>query len=163
MKPRQFEILLQEGEGTMLEYKESLSSSFARELVALANTLGGHILVGVRDDGSVSGVYDSNELRARIQDIHPVQVLVEAVGTGIRRIQEDVREQGCPELEFETNGFFTIIFRPNPSVRAQTTPNERQVTEHAEQVTDQVKKVLGVLGNEMLDATKNMTKLALSH
>jgi hypothetical protein len=43
MKIEQLEILLQEGEGTMLEYKESLSASFARELVALANTLGGRM------------------------------------------------------------------------------------------------------------------------
>lgn len=56
MKPEQLEILLQEGEGIMLEYKESLSASFARELVALVNTLGGRILLGVRDDGSVVGM-----------------------------------------------------------------------------------------------------------
>ena len=35
------DILIQQGEGVMLEFKESLSSSFARELVALANTVGG--------------------------------------------------------------------------------------------------------------------------
>src|SRR4051794_28665049 len=85
MKPAALEILLQEGEGTRLEYKESLSSSFARELVALANTLGGRILLGVRDDGTVSGVSDSNETRARIQDIArncdpPVKVAVERAG-----------------------------------------------------------------------------------
>ncbi|MBC8179136.1 MAG: putative DNA binding domain-containing protein [Deltaproteobacteria bacterium] len=83
--PHQLDILLQEGEGTMLEYKESLSASFARELVALANTLGGRILLGVRDDGSVTGINDSNDLRARIQDIArncdpPVQILVEPAG-----------------------------------------------------------------------------------
>lgn len=85
MTPDQLDILLQEGEGTMLEYKERLSSSFARELVALANTLGGRILLGVRDDGSVAGIKDSNDLRARIQDIArncdpPVLILVEPIG-----------------------------------------------------------------------------------
>src|SRR3954454_21761499 len=69
MKRSDLEILLQEGEGTTLEFKEGLSSSFARELVALANTLGGKILLGVRDNGTVAGIRDSNELRARIQDI----------------------------------------------------------------------------------------------
>ena len=53
----------------MLEYKEALSSSFTRELVAFANSAGGKILLGVRDDGTVVGVRDSNELRARIQDM----------------------------------------------------------------------------------------------
>ena len=82
MTPADLKILVQEGEGTTLEFKESLSSSFARELVALANTIGGKVLLGVRDDGSVAGVKDSNHLRARIQDIArncdpPVKVVVE--------------------------------------------------------------------------------------
>ena len=426
MKLEQLEILLQEGEGTMLEYKENLSSSFPRELVALANTLGGRILLGVRDNGSVTGVKDSNELRARIQDIArncdpPVHVLVEPVGkivivtvlesnakpvqwrdgffwrqgavthkltrneirdffrsegvirfdlsvnprfqypedfdqdkfnawikmsnitgkpgtedvlvnveaaersggkllfrnggvlffarnvrrffnqayvtcllakgtdkvnildrkdfdggvaadiedamrfierntrtayrierlrrenipeypmkalreaitnavmhrdwfvdganvfveiytdrievispgglpkgmslddlgrksirrnaliadllhridfiekagTGIRRILEDVREQGCPEPEFETNGFFTAIFRPNPDVRAhkaQSGPSQDQVTgQVSDQVSDQVKKLIVLFGNESLDTVSLMKKLGLSH
>jgi ATP-dependent DNA helicase RecG len=79
------EILLQEGEGSMLEYKEALSSSFARELVAFANSTGGKILLGVCDDGAVIGVRDSNALRAQIQDMArncdpPVKVLVEPIG-----------------------------------------------------------------------------------
>ena len=53
----------------MLEYKESFSSSFARDLVAFANSAGGKILLGVRDNGTVVGVRDSNKLRAQIQDI----------------------------------------------------------------------------------------------
>jgi len=85
MKRLDLDILLQEGEGTMLEYKENLSSSFTRELVAMANTAGGKILLGVRDDGTVKGFPDSNEQRARIQDIArncdpPVKVLVQRVG-----------------------------------------------------------------------------------
>src|SRR6266852_1729036 len=68
----------------MLEYKETLSSSFARELVAFANSTGGKILLGVRDDGTVVGVRDSNALRAQIQDMArncdpPVKILVEPV------------------------------------------------------------------------------------
>src|SRR3972149_11447106 len=85
MKQTDLDILLREGEGSMLEYKESLSSSFARELVAFANTAGGKILFGVRNDGTVIGVRDSNDLRARIQDIarncdRPINVIVEPVG-----------------------------------------------------------------------------------
>ena len=48
---------------------EVSSSSFVRELAGLANTRGGTILLGVRDDGTVAGVEDSNKLRARIRDI----------------------------------------------------------------------------------------------
>jgi ATP-dependent DNA helicase RecG len=45
MKRLDIDILLQEGEGTMLEYKENLSASFARELVAMANTASGKTLL----------------------------------------------------------------------------------------------------------------------
>lgn len=69
MTPADLNILVQQGEGTTLEFKEGLSSSFSRELVAMANTVGGRILLGVRDDGIVVGVKDSNALCARIQDI----------------------------------------------------------------------------------------------
>jgi predicted HTH transcriptional regulator len=41
MKTTDLEIMLQEGEGAMLKYKESPSASFARELVGFANTAGG--------------------------------------------------------------------------------------------------------------------------
>ena len=47
-------ILLQKGEGTTLEYKEDVSSSLAREFVAFANTVGGRVLLGVRD--SIGGI-----------------------------------------------------------------------------------------------------------
>ena len=45
MRPDDLDILIQEGEGTTLEFKESLSSSFARELVAFANIIGGKSLI----------------------------------------------------------------------------------------------------------------------
>ena len=69
----------------MLEYKEAFSSSLARDLAAFSNSSGGKILLGVRDDGKVVGVRDSNHLRAQIQDLArncdpPVKVLTEVVG-----------------------------------------------------------------------------------
>ena len=107
MTPDDLRILIQEGEGTTLEFKESLSSSFARELVALTNTIGGKILLGVRDDGTVIGVHDSNTLRARIQDIArncdpPVKVLAEPVG---RVFAVHVKESDAKPVQC-SDGFF---------------------------------------------------------
>ena len=49
MTSTDIDILVQQGEGATLEFKEALSpASFARELVALANTIGGKILLGVK-------------------------------------------------------------------------------------------------------------------
>ena len=85
MTPDELNALIERGEGPMLEFKESLPSSLARSLTAFANARGGIILLGVRDDGTVAGVEDSNALRARIMDIArkcdpPVQVREESVG-----------------------------------------------------------------------------------
>jgi len=114
MKPSELDILLREGEGTMLEYKESLSASFARELVALANTGGGKILLGVRDDGTVKGIQDSNELRARIQDIArncdpPVKVLVQRTGkvTVVTVRESDAKPVQCSDGFFWRQGAVT--------------------------------------------------------
>ena len=101
------DILVQQGEGTTLEFKESLSASFARELVALANTTGGRILLGVSDDGVVKGVKDTNALRARIQDIArncdpPVKVLANRVGDVFA---VEVRESAGKPVQC-SDGFF---------------------------------------------------------
>ncbi|OGQ77970.1 MAG: transcriptional regulator [Deltaproteobacteria bacterium RIFCSPLOWO2_12_FULL_60_19] len=91
----------------MLEYKESLSSSLARELAAFANSAGGKILLGVRNDGTVVGMRDTNDLRAQIQDIArncdpPVNVLVEAVGNVLAVV---VRESESKPVQCR-DGFF---------------------------------------------------------
>jgi ATP-dependent DNA helicase RecG len=114
MKPSDLNILLREGEGSMLEYKESLSSSFARELVAMANTAGGKILLGVRDDGTIAGIPDSNVLRARIQDLArncdpPVKVLTERVGkvTVVTVRESDAKPVQCSDGFFWRQGAVT--------------------------------------------------------
>ncbi len=114
MNASELAILLAEGEGTMLEFKESLSASFARELVALANTVGGKILLGVRDDRTIAGIQDSNELRARIQDIArncdpPVKVLVARVGevTVVTVRESDAKPIQCSDGFFWRQGSAT--------------------------------------------------------
>lgn len=48
--------------------------------------------------------------------LHRIE-FIEKAGTGIRRIRDEAREQGCPEPEFEFDRFATVTFRPNPEVR----------------------------------------------
>ena len=107
-------ILLQEGEGTTLEFKEGLSPSFARELVGMANTVGGKILLGVRDDGTVVGMRDSNTLRARIQDIArncdpPVRIRLHPVGDviAVHVKESDSKPVQCSEGFFSRQGAVT--------------------------------------------------------
>jgi ATP-dependent DNA helicase RecG len=56
---------------------------------------------------------------ALIADLLHRITFIEKAGTGIKRIRDEVRAQGCPEPVFETTGFFTATFFPDPWVRAQ--------------------------------------------
>jgi len=55
---KQLRQLVRQGEGTHLEFKRRASSpdQIVREMIAFANTSGGILLVGVNDDGELSGV-----------------------------------------------------------------------------------------------------------
>lgn len=57
------EQIVADGEGLFLEFKHRLPESerVAREVTALANTNGGYLLIGVTDDGNLSGVKDPEE------------------------------------------------------------------------------------------------------
>ena len=118
MKAADLDILLQEGEGVMLEYKEALSTSFTRELVAFANTAGGRILLGVRDDSTVKGIADTNELRARIQDIArncdpPIKILLQRIGevTVVTVRESDSKPVQCSDGFFWRQGAVTQKLR----------------------------------------------------
>ena len=74
----------------------------------MANTVGGKILLGVRDDGTVVGMRDSNTLRARIQDIArncdpPVRIRLHPVGDviAVHVKESDSKPVQCSE------GFFS--------------------------------------------------------
>lgn len=55
--------LISQGEGLTLDFKHSINDSrkIARSLVAFANTHGGTLLIGVKDNGNVTGVNSDEE------------------------------------------------------------------------------------------------------
>jgi len=55
MSKKELEIILKEGEGYKIEFKESISG-LDRELAAFANASGGKIVLGVTDDGKIKGI-----------------------------------------------------------------------------------------------------------
>ncbi len=63
------QILIKEGEGLTVEFKERFTSRINEDIVAFANTKGGVILLGVRDDKSVIGEKLTNDLKGRITSI----------------------------------------------------------------------------------------------
>src|SRR3972149_8477710 len=69
MDANKIQILVQEGEGLTVEFKEHFTPRIDEDIVAFANTKGGFILLGVRDDRTVSGEKLTNDLKARINSI----------------------------------------------------------------------------------------------
>lgn len=74
MKSKEHHIqkLIEEGEHQMLDFKFEISDSrrIARSLSAFANTDGGRLLVGVKDNGAIAGVRSDEE-------IHMIQAAAE--------------------------------------------------------------------------------------
>jgi ATP-dependent DNA helicase RecG len=68
MDRKELEIILKEGEGYKIEFKEGVSG-LERELVAFVNASGGKVFLGVTDDGRIKGIKLTQKLKSQIQDI----------------------------------------------------------------------------------------------
>lgn len=55
--------LIRQGENDMLDFKHSIANArkIAKSLVAFANTNGGKLLIGVKDNGTISGIRSEEE------------------------------------------------------------------------------------------------------
>lgn len=64
----QIRSLIIQGEGLKVEFKREAKENVCKEVAAMATTAGGHILIGVDDDGTVVGVDDDpSRVRSRIE------------------------------------------------------------------------------------------------
>jgi ATP-dependent DNA helicase RecG len=68
MKPKDIADLIATGEGFHLELKEAVDKSFLEEVCAFANSGGGKIIVGVSDNGVITGCSTDNRSRSLLQD-----------------------------------------------------------------------------------------------
>ena len=67
--PEQVKLLIREGEGLTVEFKERYTPRIDEDIVAFSNARGGTLLLGVRDDGSVKGELLTNDLKAKINSL----------------------------------------------------------------------------------------------
>src|SRR4030042_773723 len=78
------EILIQEGEGLTVEFKEHFTPRIVEDMAAFANAKGGIIILGVKDDKTIIGEKLTNDLKARITSMArncnpPIQVKIKQV------------------------------------------------------------------------------------
>jgi len=69
MENNKLPLILLEGEGYTVEFKEKLAKNIDREIVAFANSAGGSIYLGVDDSGAIKPVNITNALKSRITTI----------------------------------------------------------------------------------------------
>ena len=86
-KDLQFEISL--GEDSTRQFKGDVrnAESLAAEMAAFANSLGGRMLLGVTDDGSIAGLSPENVFEGLLP--------YHGLGSGIKRVLEQ-----WPQIEF---------------------------------------------------------------
>lgn len=71
MKSKELKELILNGESSTLEFKRKISSEskIAKEISAFANTIGGVLLIGVDDDGTIYGVESEKSESDQIEKI----------------------------------------------------------------------------------------------
>lgn len=66
---KDLEIILQEGEDQTIEFKESFTLAISKEIVAMANTIGGKIFLGIDDNNIKKRIEVTNDLKSKIIDL----------------------------------------------------------------------------------------------
>ncbi len=61
MTTEEIKNLIAKGEGLQLEFKQTFNIESIETLVAFANTIGGKVIIGVSDTGTISGVSINSE------------------------------------------------------------------------------------------------------
>jgi len=59
-------LILQEGEGYNIEFKENVNSDLPKEMTAMANSSGGRILIGINDCNKITGTATDNSTISKI-------------------------------------------------------------------------------------------------
>lgn len=126
-------LLIKEGEGLTIELKEKYTTRIAEDMVAFANSRGGTIILGVRDDRKITGERLTGSLKAQIQSLArnctpAIEVMVAQAGEVITVAVPEGREKpySCSAGYFRrldavtqkmTNHELRVLFRDTDGVR----------------------------------------------
>jgi ATP-dependent DNA helicase RecG len=93
MTEKEVEILLKGGEGLTVEFKSSFNNEVIETLVAFANTSGGSVLIGVTNDGKLSGISINSE----------------SIRNWLNEIKNKTSPSVIPDVDIITIGIKTIV------------------------------------------------------
>ena len=69
MDKKELGLIIKEGEGLTIEFKEKYTPRIVEDIVAFSNTRGGFILLGINDNGKVTGERLTNNMKADINSL----------------------------------------------------------------------------------------------
>lgn len=69
MNPEELYLMIKEGEGLTVEFKEKYTSKIDCDIVALSNGRGGAVLLGIDDNDKIVGERLTNRMKAEITDL----------------------------------------------------------------------------------------------
>lgn len=135
MNKKEFQLILQEGEGKYIEFKEKLDKFLAKEVVAFANAAVGEVAVEKLSDrifitnpGGVDfpkkefGIV-SRPRNSLLADLLSKTIYMEKVGTGISRMRiECEKNKNSITFDLHENNFFTTIKSNNIQVDEPVSP-----------------------------------------
>lgn len=125
MTHQDVEILIQQGEGYNVEFKQSIpskASDLADEVCAFANAAGGVIIIGVTDKGDVVGVTLDNITRSRLQNI------LNAVEPNFQATVHEVAFRGKTVLCIECPAGKQKPYTVSGSIIVRNGPNSEKIT-----------------------------------
>lgn len=123
--------LIARGESSTLEFKRKFTSAekFAREIIAFANTVGGYLLVGVDDDGTIVGIDSEKETLDLIERcVLAIEPPLE-ISTEVVEIQwKDVMVVYVPQSARKPHRITETSDGTHPDVRSFIRQGEHSVT-----------------------------------
>jgi ATP-dependent DNA helicase RecG len=125
MTQQEVEVLIQQGEGYNVEFKQSIpskASDLADEVCAFANAAGGVIIIGVTDKGAIVGVNLDNTTRSRLQNV--LNAVEPHFQTTVHEITLDGKTVLCIECPAGKQKPYTV----SGSIIIRNGPNSEKIT-----------------------------------